>query len=115
MLLVWDKWCDTLPERCHVEERCEALWAKLVATMHPNPQCESLDTACDLFLILKAARSIDKNLHDSRIQRGLHEYVDGNVHKVVGPLLIDTDRAIIWDRNKPLVCAQTIVCLFFVR
>ena len=39
-------------------------------------------------------------MHDSRIQRGLHEYVDRNVHKVVGRLLTDTVPAIIWDRNK---------------
>ena len=58
------------------------------------------DTACDLFLILKAARFDEKNLHDSRIQRGLHEYVDGNVRKVVGRLLTDTVPALIWDHNK---------------
>ena len=74
--------------------------ARLVATMRANPQCESLDTACDLCLVLKAARSEEKNLHDTGIQRGLHEYVDGNVHRVAGHLLTNTVLAVIWDRNK---------------
>ena len=68
--------------------------------MRINPQCKSLDTACDLFLILKADRCDQKIWHDSRIQRGLHEYVDGNVHKVVGRLLTDTVPGVMWDRNK---------------
>ena len=32
-VLVWDKLYDILPGRCHVEESCEALLARLVATM----------------------------------------------------------------------------------
>ena len=99
-LLVWDKWYDNLPGRCHAEESCEALLARLVAAMRANPQCKSFDTACDLFLVLKAACSDEKNLHDSRIQRGFHEYVDGNIHKVVGRVLTDAVPAVIWDRNK---------------
>ena len=74
--------------------------ARLVATMRANPQCKSLDIACDLFLVLKAAYSDEKNLHDTRIQLGLHEYVDGNVHKVVGRLFTNIVPAVIWDRNK---------------
>ena len=47
-MLVWDKWCDNLTGRC------EAFMARFVATMRANRQCKSLDTACDLFVILKA-------------------------------------------------------------
>ena len=70
-LLVWGRWYDILPGRCHVEESCEALLARLVASMRANPQCKTLESCCDLFLILKAASGAEKNLHDSRIQRGL--------------------------------------------
>ena len=78
-------------------------WQGLLLPCAPIPypnQCKSLDTACNLFLVLKVACSEEKKLHDSRIQRGLHDYVDGNVHKVVGRLLTDTIPAVIWDRNK---------------
>ena len=59
-LRTWDKWYDSLPWRCHVEESCKALLARL----RTNPQCKSLDT---LFLILKATHFAEKNLLDSRI------------------------------------------------
>ena len=64
-----------------MEESCEALLPRLVASMQANLQCNSAGIVCDLFLILKAAHAVEKNSHDSHIQRGLYEYVDGDVHK----------------------------------
>ena len=62
-LLVWDKWYDNLRALCHAQESCEVLLARLVATMRPNPQCKSLDSACYLFLVLKAACYVENHLH----------------------------------------------------
>ena len=50
-MMVSDKRHDDLTGQCHVEENCEALLARLVASMRANPQCKSLDTACDLFFL----------------------------------------------------------------
>ena len=97
-LQVWDKWYDNLPGRCDVEESCEALLARLVATVHANPQCKSLDTACDLFLILKAARSHEENLHDLA---GLAILVACSVHGSLAGDSICCDPAPLMDQLRP--------------
>ena len=85
------------------------MFARLVATMRTNPQCKWVDTACDLFHIVKAARSDETNLYDGSIPRGLHECVDGNVHKVPGHLLTGKLLAVIWDGNKTVLNGQLIL------
>ena len=114
-LLVWDKRYDNLPGRCHVEVGCEALLARLPPTRRANLQCKSLDTACGLFLFLKATCSDEKNLHDRRIQRSWHEYVDGNLHNVVERLLTDTIRAVMWDHNETVTTSAAWPANFAYR
>ena len=84
--------------------------------MRANPQCKFLDNACDLFLILKAAFVAEKNLHDTRIQPGLYQYVGGIVHKVVGYLLMVMFPTVIWDRNRIVTMALggPLPCIVYI-
>ena len=86
-LFLWDNWYDKVAGRFHVEESCEALLARLVAIMWEHPQRKSLEDCGYLFLILKAASNKQKTPHDSRIQRGLYEYLDTNTTATTPPSL----------------------------
>ena len=105
-LLQWSQWYSSLPGQAHSEEICEALLSRLVQKLHAFPNCTSLDSACELFLLVRPSSTHLKDLTDGKMQADLLPFIRDNMVAVVNAVHRRDVPFVKWSREKQSKVAE---------